>query len=45
MEDRLWLTPMSMLRLHWEIVDEDVEQQPKASAAVLDIRDRLKAVG
>jgi hypothetical protein len=45
MEDRLGLTPMSMLRLRWEIVDEDepaaVEPQGEN---VLSIRERLAAV-
>lgn len=44
MEDRLGLTPMSMLRLRWEIVDEEGAAQPEPGAAVLDIRARLRAV-
>jgi len=41
LEDRLGLTPMSMLRLKWTI-EEDVVGA--IAGQVLDIRDRLKAV-
>ncbi len=40
-EDRLGLSPLSMLRLHWTIDDEPEEVQP---GKVVDIRERLKAV-
>jgi hypothetical protein len=42
LDDRLGLTPLSLLRLGWSIEDqpvEDVDTGPK----LLDIRDRLKA--
>ena len=43
LEDRLGLSPMALLRLRWEIVDED---EPRSNAArnVVDVRERLKAV-
>jgi hypothetical protein len=40
MEDRLGLTPMALLRLRWEIVDEE----PAEEGRVLDVRERLRAV-
>ena len=42
LEDRLGLNPMAMLRLRWEVTDEDATDQP--DLAVLDIRERLSAV-
>lgn len=42
MQDRLGLSPMSLLRLRWEIVDEATEDAPEFR--VVDIRERLKAV-
>jgi hypothetical protein len=41
MEDRIGLTPMSMLRLRWEIVRDEVSEQREVSSAP---RERLKAV-
>ena len=42
LEDRLGLSPMALLRLRWEIVEED---RPYADQSnVLDVRGRLKAV-
>lgn len=40
MEDKLGLTPMSMLRLRWEVVPDEVAQK----RAVSKPRSRLKAV-
>lgn len=42
LEDRLGLSPMSMLRLRWTIDEDEVSEKPDGK--VLDIRDRLKAV-
>lgn len=42
LEDRLGLSPMSMLRLRWVV--EESEAEEKSGTNVLDIRDRLKAV-
>jgi len=42
MEDRLGLSPMSLLRLRWAIVDDEGAEAP--AAGVLDIRERLRAV-
>jgi len=42
MEDRLGLTPMSMLRLRWAIDDDELEDQ--VGGKVVDIRQRLRAV-
>jgi hypothetical protein len=45
LEDRLGLTPMSMLRLRWEIVaDEISEKRDTKSAAAKSPRKRLKVV-
>jgi len=43
LEDRLGLSPMALLRLRWEIADED-EPRAKDQSNVLDVRERLKAV-
>ena len=40
LEDRLGLTPMAMLRLRWEIV-EDTDSENQEPSGVLDIRQRL----
>jgi hypothetical protein len=42
LEDRLGLTPMSLLKLRWSIVDEQASEQPELE--VVDIRERLRAV-
>ena len=42
LEDRLGLSPMALLRLRWEIVDD--EEAPADQRNVLDVRERLKAV-
>ena len=43
LEDRLGLTPMSMLKLRWEV--GEVEEEPEeAESGVIDIRERIKAV-
>jgi hypothetical protein len=43
MEDRLGLTPMSMLRLRWEIVSDEVKEQREGKATAT-VRKRLRAV-
>lgn len=43
LEDRLGLTPMSMLRLRWEVAADDGDEQPELQVMV-DIRERLSAV-
>jgi hypothetical protein len=44
LEDRLGLTPMSMLRLRWEVGDQVESGGEQQQEGVLDIRDRLQAV-
>jgi hypothetical protein len=39
--DRLGLSPLALLRLRWEIVDEE---QSKPDLKVVSVRERLKAV-
>lgn len=41
--DRLGLSPLALLRLRWQIVDDEAPQQ--AEEGTVDIRERLKAVG
>jgi hypothetical protein len=41
MEDRLGLNPLALLRLRWEIVDEE---EARERPQVVDIRERLRAV-
>ena len=43
LEDRLGLSPMALLRLRWEVVDDD-EPRARDQSNVLDVRERLKAV-
>lgn len=43
LEDRLGLSPMALLRLRWEIVDDE-ELPARDHSNVLDVRERLKAV-
>lgn len=42
LEDRLGLSPMAMLRLRWEIADQDLGHPPDGD--MLDIRQRLRAI-
>ena len=43
LEDRLGLSPMALLRLRWEVVDDQDEPGAEAGPAnVLDVRDRLR---
>lgn len=44
LEDRLGLSPMSLLRLRWEVVEDDEPVDAPLDGKVLDIRDRIKAV-
>lgn len=45
LEDRLGLTPMSMLRLRWEIVEDEVAaQRADRPAASGEVRQRIRAV-
>lgn len=41
LEDRLGLSPIALLRLRWEIVDDEVDQP---DLKVVSVRERLKAV-
>jgi hypothetical protein len=44
LEDRLGLTPMSMLRLRWEIAADEVAEKREATGEAADVR-RLFSVG
>jgi len=44
LEDRLGLSPMSLLRLRWEIVEDDEPMDAEDATKVLDIRERIKAI-
>jgi hypothetical protein len=44
LEDRLGLTPMSMLRLRWEIVADEVAEQRQTVESAVTARDRMRAV-
>ena len=47
MEDRLGLSPMAMLRLRWEIADDELaeaREQRTAPKAKADVRSRLRIV-
>lgn len=44
LEDRLGLSPMSLLRLRWEITDAEDDGRAEEGSDVLDIRERLRAV-
>jgi hypothetical protein len=44
MEDRLGLTPMSMLRLRWEIAPDELAEARDAPAPSTKERPRLRAV-
>jgi hypothetical protein len=45
LEDRLGLSPMSLLRLRWQIVDDEPAEEASGTRAdnVLDVRERLRA--
>jgi hypothetical protein len=45
LEDRLGLSPMALLRLRWQIVDDEALEQATGTHAdnVLDVRERLRA--
>lgn len=44
LEDRLGLTPMSMLRLRWEIVTDEVSEKRETKSKAKSPRKRLKVV-
>lgn len=44
LSDRLGLTPLALLRLRWEIVEDEVETKRAETKPAADVRTRIRAV-